>query len=128
MGFFTKKEKAAFRQGLLAGLSKRKKRKSNKVKSNKKSQKSELMEYHRRYRERNLGALLFNGKIYDNNFKDGPREITKKEIQDMRSEYVPDGAKWSDLDVADAYVRDMRRKCGVYDKTGKWLGLLTDVK
>lgn len=122
--FKTKAERKAYAIGRKHESKKYYKKK--KSKKSKLSKKPSLMDYHKRYRERNLGALLFNGKIYDTNFKDGPHEITKKDIADLRSEYDPHG-RMSDIEVADNYVRHMRRKYGTYDKkTGKWLGLLSD--
>ena len=129
-GFKTKAEKKAFKQGLMAGLKKKKNSRgiSKNKKYNKVPKKSSLRELHKKYRDRNLGALEYNGKIYDTNFKDGPHEITKEDIEMLRSEYDIHG-KMSDKEVADSYVRHMRRKYGVEDaKTGKWLGLLSDVK
>lgn len=95
----------------------------------KKTIKPSLMSEHKRHREHNLGALVHNGKIYDTNFKKGPVEITKSEIKELRKEYQPQGVRMTDKEVADAYVRHMRRKFGVTDgKTGMWLGLISDVK
>ncbi|MBE6536888.1 MAG: hypothetical protein E7673_02935 [Ruminococcaceae bacterium] len=127
---YNSSEKKAYKRGFFAGLFLSKKNKSTtKRSSNKNGGKRELMDAHRRYRERNLGALVHNGKIYDTNFKKGPVEITKSEIKELRKEYQPEGVRMTDVEVADAYVRHMRRKFGVTDgKTGKWLGLLGDVE
>ena len=111
-------------------------RRINKNKINKKkktrgnySKKKDLINYHNRYRKRNLGALVFDGKIYDTNFKSGPIEITPQEIRELRREYQPEGVVMSDVEVADAYVKHMRRKFGVTDhKTGRFLGMISEVK
>lgn len=84
---------------------------------------SSLMELHKTYREHNLGALEYNGKIYDTNFIDGPHLITREVIASLRDEYDSNG-KMSDKEIADSYVRHMRRKYGVTDAAGNWLGLL----
>lgn len=84
-----------------------------------------LKEMHKDYRENNLGALVYNGKIYDTNFKDGPREISKETLKELHEEYDFPGTA-TDFEVADQYVRHMRSKYGQYDKSGKWLGLLGD--
>lgn len=122
--FKTKAERRAYAIGRKHEKKKRIKSKSFKIRP-----KTSLMDYHKKYRERNLGALSYNGKIYDTNFKKGPVEISKSEIKELRKEYQPKGVRMTDLEVADAYVRHMRRKFGVTDaKTGKWLGLLSDVE
>ncbi|MBQ7906800.1 MAG: hypothetical protein IJ309_02370 [Clostridia bacterium] len=86
-----------------------------------------LLDMHKLYREQDLGALEWNGKLYDTNFKDGPHEITKEDLIQLREEYDSNG-NLSDYEVADKYVRHMRRKFGVFDReTDEWLGLGTDV-
>lgn len=81
------------------------------------------MDYSEDYRKRNLGALFYDGKYYDTNFKGNPIEITKAEIQDLRKSYDFDN-NLSDMDVADHYVKHMRRKFGVFDSNNKFLGML----
>lgn len=128
MSFKTKAEKIAFKKGLFYGLFQRKKKKvnSNKKQAKKHNNSAKLKEMHKRYRDRNLGALQFNGKIYDTNFKDGPVEITKDEIKKLRPEYDIHN-QMSDIEVADCYVRHMRKKYGMFERgTGKWLGLMGD--
>ena len=128
MAFKTKAEKNAYKRGLFAGLF-GKNKKSNKSVSKKAAKSktdSKLLELHKRYRERNLGALLYKGKIYDTNFKDGPHEIDRETLKKLHEEYDMSGTR-TDIEVADSYVYHMRRKFGVFDgKTGKWLGLLGD--
>ena len=78
------------------------------------------------YRKNNLGALSYNGKIYDTNFKGEPYELTKETIKDLREEYDFDG-KLSDLEVANRFVRRMRRKYGVFNKkTNEFEGMLSE--
>ncbi len=117
-------ERKSYRKGFLAGLFASKK----KSRRNSSNSKRTLASEHKRYREHNLGALLFNGKLYDTNFKDGPHEISKDDLAWMHKEYGFD-RKLTDKEAADAYVRHMRRKYGAFDKkTGKWLGLLSDLE
>ena len=73
---YNAEERKAFKRGFFAGLFKMKKKsvsaknkqRVSKKKNARKSNKKDLLEMSERYRTRNLGALLFNGKIYDTNF------------------------------------------------------------
>ena len=125
MGYKTKAEKNAFKRGLFVGLFMSQKKTTKKaIKSNKNLSKQnknqELLEMSERYRSRGLGALLFNGKIYDTNRRGKPVEITKEELAEMRENYG--GGR--DIDVADRYVYHMRRKFGVFDNKGRFLHLI----
>lgn len=135
-GNYSKKERNSYKKGFWAGFfqSKKKgKRKSNKSfstkrkvvrpKKSKKNKRAELLEYSEDYRKRNLGALFYDGKYYDTNFKGDPVEITKAELQDLRKSYDFDN-NLSDMEVADRYVKHMRRKYGVFDSNNKFLGML----
>lgn len=129
MSVFSSKEKKAFKRGLFLGLSRNKtksaSKKTNNVSKNR-SKQQELLRDIKVYRQRNLGALERNGKIYDTNFVDRPVELSKKELREMRSDYFPDNPNASDMDVADSFVRHMRTKFGVFDKDGKFLHMLGD--
>ena len=118
---YSQKELKAFRSGLFFGLQQRKKNSGAKRKTS--SSRAELLDMSERYRTRNLGALVFNGKIYDTNFKGAPKVISKAEISELRKEYGVTGRE-SDREIADRYVRHMRRKFGVFGKDGEFLGLL----
>ena len=147
---FSKAQNQSWFRGFLFGLKKSKKktkdvknRFNSKRKSYKKTKKSslknsavlskkerdkDLLNEIKYYRTRNLGVLYRDGKYYDTNFIDRPVEITKKQIKDLRSEYDWFNQK-SDLQVANDFVHHMRRKYGVFDKkTGKFIGLLSEVK
>ncbi len=103
---------------LLVCFKKKKQSKPNKKKSN-----SVLISLAEDYRKSGLGAMKYNGKIYDVNHKGKPSLITKDEINDLRIEYGM-GGKYSDLDVAERYTQHMRSKFGEFDKNGKFLGLI----
>ena len=98
------------------------------VKSNSKkivTKDNALLQQIKRYRDRNLGVLFYNGKYYDTNFINKPVEITRNEIKELRREYDVDG-KRRDIEIADMFVRHMRRKYGTFDKNGNFLGMLGD--
>lgn len=134
---YSREQRESWKRGFLFGLSRNKekhnyfKNKNVQFKKSKSSQlnkngnkQSSLLDSIKRYRERNLGALVHNGKYYDTNFIDRPHEITKETIEDARQEMF-EGENVPDDVVADQYVRYMRRKYGVFDgKTGKFLGLI----
>ena len=107
----------SWKRGFFAGLFKSK----NVKKSKNKQSKNELLELSERYRTRGLGALQYKGKIYDTNFKGKPTLLTKDFLRKIRPDYGPE---LSDLEVADRYVKHMRRKYGTFDKDGRFLGLL----
>ena len=119
---YSASERRSYRNGFLAGLFAFKKKKAPKRKSN--AKKESLLEKIKRYRKHNLGVLYHNGRYYDTNFIDKPHEISKNFVKELHSEYDFDG-KRSDIEVADAYVRHMRRKCGTFSReTGEFLGML----
>ncbi len=128
-------EKQSWRSGFYTGLfSAKKKKPSNRKKTinNKSTPKSKinstsLLDKIKIYRRRNLGVLYHNGKYYDTNFIDKPHEISKSLIKDLHEEYNFDG-KRSDIEVADSYVRHMRRKYGVFSEEGKFLHMLGEDK
>lgn len=76
------------------------------------------------YRQRNLGALRFNGKLYDTNFPNEMVEITKDDIRNLRPEYDFHNRGLSDMDIADRYVSHMRSKYGVFDENDRFLHML----
>lgn len=122
--FTTSKEKKAFRMGLFAGLHNKTSHVSRKVsKSHVARDNGSLMDEIKNCRKRNLGALYRNGKYYDTNFVDKPVVITKEKLKHLHHEYDPDGTA-SDGDVADRFVRHMRRKYGVFDTKGNFLHML----
>lgn len=135
-GNYSKKERNSYEKGFWAGFfqskkkAKRKtssssstKRKAARPKKTRKNKRAELLEYSEDYRKRNLGVLFYDGKYYDTNFKGEPVEITKAEIQNLRKEYDFNN-NLSDMEVADRYVKHMRRKYGVFNSNGKFLGML----
>ena len=133
--FYSASEKKSFKAGFFAGLFKGKKKKNtSKYKKkkpwNKRPQKHTrtLMQDIKYYRDHNLGVLYRDGKYYDTNFIDKPVEITKSEIAELHKEYSF-GTKRRDIDVADSYVRHMRRKFGVFSKeTGEFLHMIGEDK
>ena len=128
---YSSAENKAYRRGFFAGLFSIKKKKtgaSNKkavtVKKSKKTRtltKAELAEEAKWARKNGIGAIYRNGKYWDTNFKE-PKEISKKDIEDMREEYFGG----SDEQVANRYVLHMRRKYGVFDKNDNFLHLLSE--
>lgn len=139
-GNYSKKERTSYKKGFWAGFfsSKKKgKRKTNRSfptkrkavhpKKSKKDKRAELLEYSEDYRKRNLGALFYDGKYYDTNFKGDPIEITKAELQDLHKSYDSDN-NLSDMEVADRYVKHMRRKFGVFDSNDKFLCMTSEEK
>ena len=128
---YSASEKKSYKAGFFAGLFSAKKKKSGKKKSvTKKKQKHTrtLMQDIKYYRDHNLGVLYRDGKYYDTNFIDKPVEITKSEIAELHQEYSF-GKKRRDIDVANDYVRHMRRKFGVFSKeTGEFLHMLGEDK
>lgn len=118
---FSVAEKQSYKRGFLAGLLSAKGKKKKKTSAN--TKKSALLDKIKMYRKRNLGVLYYNGKYYDTNFIDKPHEIPKSFIKDLHKEYDFDG-KRSDIEVADSYVRHMRRKYGSFDLEGNFLGML----
>ena len=129
---YSASEKKSYKAGFFAGLfsAKKKKTTSKKKSGSKKKQKHTrtLMQDIKYYRDHNLGVLYRGGKYYDTNFIDKPVEITKSEIAELHKEYSF-GKKRRDIDVADDYVRHMRRKFGVFSKeTGEFLHMLGEDK
>ena len=128
---YSMSEKQAYKNGFFAGLftAKKKKTKSNvnykKKSTNPKRSKHSrsLMEDIKYYRAHNLGVLYRDGKYYDTNFIDEPTVLEKSFVKQLHSEYDVDN-KRSDREVADMFVRHMRRKYGVYDKDGNFLHML----
>ena len=134
MGFFTKKEKNSFFAGVSVGK-KMASVKSNAVGKSSSSAKpakkekfsKDFLAQCEEHRKKNLGAIVYNGKIYDTNFKGKPTEITKNELKEMRREYVSSSERnVPDIEVADRFVKHMRRKYGTFDKKGNFIGLLGD--
>lgn len=129
-GIYSKKETESYKKGFLAGFFKGKKNRAKKtrrsyVKSKKNSKKEKLLEFSENYRKGNLGALYFDGKIYDTNFEGNPVEITKADIQELRKEYDQKG-QLSDMEVANQYVKHMRRKYGVFNRDGRFLHMISE--
>ena len=130
-GSYSTNEKKSWKRGFFAGLYLGKKKKSsngkkftnNKTTPKTKSNSTSLLDKIKLYRQRNLGVLYHNGKYYDTNFIDKPHEISKSLIKDLHEDYNFDG-KRSDIEVADSYVRHMRRKYGVFNKEGKFLHMI----
>ena len=129
---YSANERKSYKAGFFAGLFSAKKKKKN-TNSNYKSKKQKknnpkkhtrtLMEEIKYYRAHNLGVLYRDGKYYDTNFIDEPTELEKSFVKKLHSEYDMDN-KRSDHEVADMFVRHMRRKYGVYDKDGNFLHML----
>lgn len=117
---YSVREKQSFKRGFLAGLFSSKKKKTIKKKN---SGNKGLLDKIKFYRDRNLGVLYHNGKFYDTNFVDRPHELDKKFVKELHSEYDVDG-KRSDIEVADMFVRHMRRKYGSFDSDGNFKGML----
>ena len=134
-GNYSTAERNSYKKGFFAGLFTARKQNSNVPKTKKNSNntnvkvgnRKDLLDMSERYRKRGLGALLYNGKIYDTNFKGKPEELTKSFIRDLRKEYVFPGERVSDLEVADRYVKHMRIKYGSFDAvSGKFLGMIDE--
>ena len=128
---FSSAEKKSYKRGFFAGLFSAKSKSNIKKKTNNKKSKKTydpkkdkgLMDSLKRYRDRNLGVLIYKGKYYDTNFIDKPVEITKSQIQELHKEYNHDG-KRDDIDVADSYVKHMRRKFGIFDREGNFIKMI----
>lgn len=122
-------EKKSYKRGFFAGLFSAKKKKSSSKYNKSKSKKHTrtLMEDIKYYRAHNLGVLYRDGKYYDTNFIDKPHELEKSFVKELHSEYDVDN-KRSDREVADMFVRHMRRKYGVYDKDDNFLHMLGEEK
>ncbi len=118
---YTASERRSYKNGFFAGLFASRKQKTSRRKSRTKNE--TLLDKIKRYRKSNLGVLYHNGKYYDTNFIDKPHEISKSFVKELHREYDVDG-KRSDVEVADAYVRHMRRKYGTFSKDGEFLGML----
>ena len=128
---YNSQEKSIWKKGFFAGLFSAKKKKTKPVSSTKKQSikkkggNSVLLSLAEDCRTAGLGAMTYNGKIYDVNFKGKPSLITKSQIADMRVEYGM-GSKYSDIDVAERYTQHMRRKFGVFDENDKFLHMLSE--
>ena len=124
-------EKKSYKRGFLAGLFSAKKKTKSSSKYNKKSKQKKhtrtLMQDIKYYRDHNLGVLYRDGKYYDTNFIDEPTELDKSFVKKLHSEYDVDN-KRSDREVADMFVRHMRRKYGVFDRDGNFLHMLGEEK
>ena len=138
MGLFSKKEKKSFFAGvsvgkkMASGMSNVKAHTTSKSSRTNNSAKEvkfskDFLAQCEVYRKKGLGAISYKGRIYDTNFKGKPVEITKDELKQMRLEYVGAGERnVSDMEVADRFVKHMRRKYGTFDKNDNFIGLLGD--